>query len=91
MWLADATVHTTGINWDSVSVIVCAIVGALAIILGGIARYLSGTITDAINQFRIDVVAKMDLRLSLVEQALSNLINTQGRDKMNDQWKEEGK
>jgi hypothetical protein len=86
--LAQTAVHTTGINWPSVILIVCAIVGALAIIFGAIARYatkqLSRSTTDAINQFRIDVVAALVTRLTVVETKVDVLLNTKGRNKEND-------
>jgi hypothetical protein len=63
-------VHTTGINWPSVLTIVCAIVGALAIIFGVIARAVSNSVTSAIDHFRIEVITKMDTRLALLELAV---------------------
>ena len=86
--LAETTVHTSGVNWASVILIVCSIVGSLAIIFGAIARYathtLSRSTTDAINQFRIDVVAALVTRLTVVETKVDVLLNTKGRDKTND-------
>ena len=87
MILAQA-VHTVGINWASVITIICSIVGALAIIFGMIARFvtksLSRTITEAINQFRLSVVSELANRLTIVETKVDVLINTKGRDKAND-------
>jgi hypothetical protein len=67
---AIATVHTTGVNWTSVVTIVgsvCVILGAMGTV---IARYVSGQVTSAINVFRVDVVSKLDNRLSAVESKL---------------------
>jgi len=86
--LALQTVHTSGINWVSVLTIVCTTVGALAIILGGIVRYITKainrTIKDAINQFRIDVVSSLVTEITVIKSQVDNLVNTQGRNKSND-------
>lgn len=66
MWLAD-TVHTAGINWESVGTIIAAVVAALSFIIGAFARYISNKITGAIDKFRIDVISRMDTRISLLE------------------------
>jgi uncharacterized membrane protein len=64
-------VHTTGINWASVLTIICAVVGALALIFGVItrffAKYISDRITGAIDKLRIDVIASMDKRVTILE------------------------
>jgi hypothetical protein len=82
--LAQA-VHTTGINWASVLTIICAVVGALALIFGALARIITKSITrsitDAINQFRIDVVAALVTRLSVVEAKVDFLVSKkEGKD-----------
>ena len=65
------TVHTTGINWASVVTIVCSVVGALAIIFAAItrffAKYISDRITGAIDKLRLDVLAQMDKRVTILE------------------------
>jgi hypothetical protein len=86
-WAAQA-VHTTGINWASVLTIVCAVVGALAVIFGAMARWiaksLEGAITAAIDKFRIEVVSTLATDLAVVKAQVANLINTRGRDTTND-------
>jgi hypothetical protein len=86
--IAETAVRTVGINWASVITIICSIVGALAIIFGFIAKYISRTltqaITDSINVFRISVVQELANRLTIVETKVDVLINTRGRDKAND-------
>jgi hypothetical protein len=71
MWLATASVHTTGINWASTLTIVCAVVGALGIIFTAVtrffARYISDRITNSIDKLRLDVLAKMDKRVTILE------------------------
>ena len=86
------TVHTTGVNWDSVAAIVGIISGVIttfAIIVGWIsksfAKYITNQITSSINQFRIEVVATLENRLTRVEDMTENLTNTKGRNKQNDQ------
>lgn len=61
-------VHTTGINWESVATIVAAVVGALTALITIVGRYLSNRITGAIDKFRVDVIGRMDTRISLLEQ-----------------------
>lgn len=68
MGLADAAVHTAGINWESVGTIIAATVAAMSFVFGVFARYVSGRITAAIDRFRIDVISKMDVRISILEE-----------------------
>jgi hypothetical protein len=81
MFLADA-VHTTGINWESVSTIIVGVITGLAIICGAFTRYLgkiiSSTVTSAIDRFRVEVVSALDVRLARVEEKVDNV-----RDKQN--------
>ncbi len=67
------TVQTSGINWASVLTIICSIVVSTSIILGFVMKFVANTIatqvTSSIDHLRIDVLAKMDLRISLLEQA----------------------
>jgi hypothetical protein len=82
------TVHTAGINWASVLTIVCALVGAMGVVFGVLAKWittsLNRTITDSINVFRISVVSELANRLTVVETKVDLLLNTKGRDKQND-------
>ncbi len=77
-----ASVHTTGINWASVITIVCSVVGALAIIFAAItrffARYISDRITGAIDKLRLDVLAQMDKRVTILE-ILAGIKNREGK------------
>jgi hypothetical protein len=81
--LAQTAVHTTGINWASVLTIVCAVVGALAIIFTAVtrffARYISDRITGSIDKLRLDVLAKMDKRVTILE-ILAGIRNKEGTD-----------
>lgn len=61
------TVHTSGVNWQSVAAIVGAVVVAMSAVFGLIARVVSNQITGAINKFRIEVVDKLDRRLTRIE------------------------
>lgn len=67
---AVTTVHTTGINWESVLTIVGAVCVILTTLGTYVARYVAGNVTTAINNFKIDVVAKLDTRLTTVETKL---------------------
>ena len=89
--LLQPAVRTTGVNWDSVAAIVGIISGVIAtfaIIAGWIgkwfAKYITTQITGAINQFRIEVVATLENRLTRVEDMTENLTHTKGRDRSND-------
>lgn len=88
MFLAEATVHTSGVNWLSVATIVSAIVVPLGLMFAFLARsmakYIANSITRAIDGFHIAVVTVLDTRLTRVEQAVTDLKNTQGRDTSND-------
>jgi hypothetical protein len=57
-----------GINWTSVLTIICSIVAALAIVFAAIARAVTSSVTNSIDKFRIEVIAKMETRLSILEQ-----------------------
>lgn len=67
---AQTGVHTTGINWVSVSTIVGSIVVLMSAILSIVAWYIATKITSAISRLRIEVVDKLDTRLSVVEATL---------------------
>jgi len=69
--IAIQTVHTSGINVESVLVIVGSVTGTLGIVLGACARwlgrYVSGRITASIDRLRIDVIAALDVRVTALE------------------------
>jgi hypothetical protein len=64
--LAQAAVHTVGVNWESVF----AICGILSCVFGILAAYISARVTGAIDKLRIEVISKMETRLSLLEMAV---------------------
>jgi hypothetical protein len=68
---AIATVHTSGINVESVLVIVGSVTGTLGIVFGAIARslgrYVAGKITASIDQLRIDVISALEVRVTALE------------------------
>lgn len=68
---AAATVHTSGINWESVITIVGSVVTVLSVVFGLIARsvshYVANKITQAIDKLRIDVIDSMDKRVTSLE------------------------
>lgn len=63
-------VHTTGVNWASVTTIIVGITLVMTTILGVLAKYIANRVAGSINQLRIDVVDKLDTRLSVVEKTL---------------------
>jgi Kef-type K+ transport system membrane component KefB len=67
------TVHTAGVNWQSVLTIIGSIVTLVAIILTAIARYIAGKVTGAINEFRVSVVDQLTTRLTVVESKIDNI------------------
>jgi hypothetical protein len=70
MILAEITTHTSGINWESVGTIVAAVVAFITLALSIIGRLVTNKITGSIDKFRIDVISRMDVRISLLEQAV---------------------
>jgi hypothetical protein len=67
IWLAVAPiVHTEGVNWE----LVAAICTILTFIFAMLAYYISTRITTSIDKFRIEVISKMETRLSLLEMAV---------------------
>lgn len=61
------TVHTTGVNWESVAVIVAAIATTMTFVLTLFAKVIGGTIAGAVDKLRIEVIAKMDNRITTLE------------------------
>jgi hypothetical protein len=72
---ADNTqaVHTTGVNWQSVIVIVASIVTILSLLGAAVGKYVANRVTGAINEFQIAVVQKLDTRLVAVEGKLDEI------------------
>lgn len=77
MFLAQtvSTVHTTGINWESVFTIIGSIVTVLAIVGALATRTIGNKITAAIHEFQITVINKLDTRLTQVEDKLDDIRN----------------
>lgn len=55
--LATAVVHTTGINWQSIS----AIGGLIVVIVGGFARWLQASIRKAREEDRASTIRQVEL------------------------------
>jgi BMFP domain-containing protein YqiC len=71
--MAVQTVHTSGINWASVAAITTAVVLVMSTIFATVARYVSSQVTGAINKLRVDVINKLDTRLTAVETKLDTV------------------
>lgn len=61
------TVQTTGINWESVSAIIVAFTTVLGLLLTWLSRSIGNQITRAIDRLRIEVIAKLERRVTLLE------------------------
>jgi hypothetical protein len=77
--VAQAVVHTTGINWQATLAIVGTIVTVMTVIIGAFAKFIGDKMTNAINKFRIDVVSALDLRLTSVEAKLEDVRTKQNQ------------
>lgn len=84
LWLADTTVHTTGVNWVATVTIVVGVATVISIIGGFFVRYISKEITvgitGAIDRLRIDVISSLETRLTTVEITLKSILRKQGSD-----------
>lgn len=83
MILAQETVKTTGINWESITTIAASVI----IIVGAITGWFTRQITHAISDLSRDLLAKLEskdvvnginLRLTAVESTVRDL---QARDR----------
>jgi len=80
MFLAQAAAQTTdNVSWGLIVTIISASTVFLGLVIGGVAKLLTDKITNAINQFRIDVVNQLDTRLTAVETKLNDIRSTQNR------------
>lgn len=70
---AIQTVRTAGVNWLSVVTITSAIVVIVSFIFGVATRYIANSIAGAIDKFRIEVIGKLDSRLTRVEAKIDNV------------------
>lgn len=73
--IAEAAVRTTGINWESVAVIIGVVVGVMSTVFGIVAKMVGNQVTSAINKFRIEVVNQLDNRLTSVESKVTDIHN----------------
>lgn len=64
-----STVHTSGIDWASVITMVSSVVVIMSLVLAVIGKFIANKITSAIDGFRIEVIAKLDTRITILEQA----------------------
>jgi hypothetical protein len=58
MLLAEATVKTTGVNWESVTTIAASVI----IIVGAITGWFTRQITHAINDLSTNLTAKLETK-----------------------------
>jgi hypothetical protein len=79
MWLADVTqtVHTSGINWESVAVIAGVILAIITAVTGWIGHQITNAVSDLSEKLELkleskDKVSTIDLRLTQVEQVLKD-------------------
>jgi hypothetical protein len=70
--LASGSIHTTGVNWELVSAVVTCVVLVMTAVFSVIAKLVTNQISGAINRFRIEVIAKMDNRLTILEQIVAD-------------------
>lgn len=63
------TVHTTGINWESVLVLVGAIVTILSVVIGAFLRQQGNAIKNAMNNMTIMLEAKLETKEKVAEIA----------------------
>jgi hypothetical protein len=73
--LAIQTVHTSGVNWESVATIVTAIVVVLGAVTAWIGRQISHAVTDLSDKLEArletkETVTAIHTRLSIVESEL---------------------
>jgi hypothetical protein len=71
LWLSEAAVHTTGINWASVLTIICSVCVVVGGLIVWVSKQISNNIaiavTSAIDKFHLAVVNVLDTRLTKVE------------------------
>lgn len=67
--VADATVHTSGINWESLITVISAIVVAVSVIVGGFTRYQSKIISAAVDRLGERLESKLETKEKVAELA----------------------
>jgi hypothetical protein len=73
-------VHTTGINVSATIAIVASVVTIMTVVFGVLARSIGNQITRAINELRIEVINKLDIRLTRLEVIANATRDRQVRD-----------
>lgn len=78
MFIAEATVHTSGINWESVATIAASVVVVVTAITSWFARVITHAINDLSTTLQLkletkEVVNGINLRLTGVEVGLRDL------------------
>ena len=74
------TVHTTGVNWESIAAITSCIVVVMSAIIGVFAKVIGNQITSSIDKFRVAVINQLDHRLTVLEVKVDTLRTRQTRD-----------
>lgn len=64
-----STIHTTGINWESVLVLVGAIVTILSVVIGAFLRQQGNAIKNAMNNMTVMLEAKLETKEKVAEIA----------------------
>lgn len=62
-----STVHTSGVNIESVVIIVSSCCVIMSFVVGAFAKVVAKAITGAIDKFRLDVIAKLETRITILE------------------------
>ena len=78
MIIAVATVHTSGINWESVATIITAIIVVSTAITGYVGRQITHAVTDLGDRLEAkletkETVARIDTRLTVLEATMRRL------------------
>jgi len=58
MWLAEATVKTSGVNWESIAVIATAVLA----IFGAFTSWIGRQITHAINDLSDKLLSRLETK-----------------------------
>lgn len=72
------TVQTSGINWESVSAVVVAVVTCVSLMMTWLSRSIANQITRAIDRLRIEVITKLDRRVTILEQIITGKMHDDG-------------
>lgn len=58
------------VNWEAIITMSVSIVGIMTVIFGFLSRYIANRVAGSINEFRIDVLSKMETRVTILETAM---------------------